>query len=1017
MRRSLLTVLGSLGILLAASDPSDAAPTIEPVQLLTPAVRDSATAAGMSTLPILSGDGRFLLFFSTAANLVSPTDARGVRQAYLRDLRDGSVRRVSVNADGVGGDEEALDGFVSDEGRWVAFASAATNLLPGDENVSADIFLRDMQTGEIRWVTKSVSGGSADAESSVLAMTGDGRYVAFSSDATDLVVGDTNGVKDVFVFDRTTSTVRRVSEPSLREGSAGVSDALALSEDGQTVVFGSDATNLAPGIEDGAVVHRSNLFYQRPVPGPTRMLDVFPRGLTVALQATILAFDLSADGRFLVTLVQFSSTQGATNGYYRVDLDTGKIDAIPGRVFLDTPNVSLFGVGPRISGDGRLLAYEAFADVRDPETDLRPVVYGWDADTGVVTRLSSAGWVEIPGPDGSAATVSEGPWGELMGMSRDGRYIVFLGGTTNDAPGTARSQVMMSDRTTGEMRRLSRNGGSAPREAQTLLGVSLSIDGQQVAFESMSADWVEADYNEDWDVFWYDWEDDRLRAASLHGEGLPSATGFGASLLGPFALSADGNRVVFSSLSSQLVAEDRNRRSDVFVRDIAAGTNLAASLALGGGSTGNGSSRFPVMSSDGRWVTFVSDAPDLVAGDTNHLDDVFVRDLTSGVTTLVSRQQNGAQAPGPSSTFLASADAAWIVFGTTAADLDGQVAERFLLFDRAQNLVRPVGTNVFARTGPNPRQARAGLSPDGQWLVYYGPGSTRAGIHGWNRDTGEVRWLLPPDASPGTSAAAQDTICRFSSNGRYAVILARASVGSRLYLYDFQDAVSTQAVAVAAMGVVSDDGRRLAYLSASTATSPVAQVRLLDRSTGVDRLISAGPDGMPGNNSSIDPWISPDGRFVVFSSRASNLVLGDHNEFSDVFVYDLEAETVVRVGGNGPTTGPIQSLGGRTVVVESSASDFTNNDFNGNKDLFLVRLPGAESGFRVTSISRGSGGEVRLVWPAKTNGVYRVQASDQLPARWTDLPIAVQVTDGQGTAVDQSSAERPQRYYRVQEMP
>lgn len=995
--------------LLAADIP------LGPVQLMTPALRPSATAAGMSSLPILSGDGRFLLFFSTAANLMSPPDLRGVRQAYVRNLTDGSVRLASANAAGVGGNDVASDGFLSHDGRWVAFASAASDLVSGDDNEATDIFLRDLQSGEIQLVTRSVLGGSADAESSLLALTADGRYLAFSSYASDLAPGDTNGLADVFLFDRTTSSIRRISEPGLPNGTTGPSDGLEVSEDGQTAVFGSDATNLASPITDGPVSHRSNLYFQRPSPGPTRMLDVFPRGMTSALNATILRYGLSADGRYVAALVQFGSGQGATNGYYRVDLDTGKVDAIPGRVFLDRPEVALSGAGPLINSNGRWVVYEAFVDALDPETPLRPVVFGWDADTGSMTRLSSAGWVETPGPDGVGTVTTEGPWGELLGMSADGGYVAFLGGTTNDAPGAIRGQIMIRDRATGELRRLSRSTQGDPIGVEPfILGVSMSTNGHRVAFESMSTELAADDFNDDWDVFWYDWDSDVLRPGSVTGEGLQSQTGFGSSLLGTVAASENGERLAFASLSSQLTLGDGNRQLDVFVHDTSTGSNRLASVAGDGSSTGNGASRFPVLSRDGRWVAFVSDASDLVAGDTNHFDDVFLRDLETGVTTLVSRQEDGSQAIGPSRTFLASADAAWIVFATTAANLQGVVAERYLMFDRARNQIRPVATNANASTGPVPRQARAGLSPDGQWLVYYGFGTSRSGVYGWNRDSGEIRWLLPPDASPGTSAAGQDSICRFSGNGRYAVILARGSVGSRLFLYDFQTAVSTQVVASAAVGTVSDDGQRLVYLSVPAGSPPAAQVRVLDRATGVDRMLSVSPEGQPGDDSSAEPAMTPDGRYVVFSSRASNLVPGDDNEFSDVFLYDLVSDKVTRVGGDGPTTGPVLSLNARTLAFESYSGHFVANDFNANQDLFRVRLPDSESGFRVTSILRTASGEIRLTWPAQADQVYKVQGSDQLlPAGWTDLPITVESGNGQATAVDRPSSERGQRFYRV----
>ena len=157
------------------------------------------------------------------------------------------IQRVSVASSGVQGNGRSCCPSISADGRFVAFASEASNLVPGDTNGAWDVFVYDRQTGEITRVSVASDGAQGNGDSGGPAISADGRFVAFYSSASNLVPGDTNGVEDVFVHDRLTGQTTRVSVAS--DGAQGndLSWQPSISADGRFVAFASRASNLVPG--------------------------------------------------------------------------------------------------------------------------------------------------------------------------------------------------------------------------------------------------------------------------------------------------------------------------------------------------------------------------------------------------------------------------------------------------------------------------------------------------------------------------------------------------------------------------------------------------------------------------------------------------------------------------------------------------------------------------------------------------------------------------------------------------
>ncbi len=203
----------------------------------------------------ISADGRFVAFQNSMPNLVSHENTTWGSEILVHDRVTGTTERVSMSSAGEEADNYSFDPAISADGRFVAFQSWATNLVPGDTNDATDIYVHDRATGTTERVSVSSSGGQGDDASFATTISADGRFVAFVSSATNLIPGDSNGKWDVFVRDRVNGTTERVSVAS--DGTEGNDDsgvtevAPSISADGRFVAFRSVATNLVSNDVNG----------------------------------------------------------------------------------------------------------------------------------------------------------------------------------------------------------------------------------------------------------------------------------------------------------------------------------------------------------------------------------------------------------------------------------------------------------------------------------------------------------------------------------------------------------------------------------------------------------------------------------------------------------------------------------------------------------------------------------------------------------------------------------------------
>ena len=412
-------------------------------------------------------------------------------------------------------------------------------------------------------------------------------------------------------------------------------------------------------------------------------------------------------------------------------------------------------------------------------------------------------------------------------------------------------------------------------------------DGRRVAFDSDATNLVAGDTNGCTDVFVRELAAGRTVRASVDSAG---AEGNGAS--SACVLSADGRWVAFQSLATSLVAGDTNLASDVFVHDLVLGTTLRASVDANG-IQGFGDSVAPALSADGRCVAFASRAQ-LVAADMNGNWDVYVRDLSSGTIVWASVGLGGAQPGGDSTRPALSADGRWVAFESSAAALvAGDTNQKLDVFVRdlatgttVRASVDSAGSQVFGDS------RRPALSADGRCVGFESSAATLVA-----GDTNNAYDVFVRDLPLGTTA--------------------RASVDSQ----------GIEGGSFSGWTSLSADGRFVCFSSAwggfdANDTNLAWDVFLHDRASGATWLLSADAGGAPGNDHSQGGVLTPDARFATFASAASNLDPNDLNQTWDVFLRDRELASLAFCFGDATqaTLCPCANVGANGRGCENSAA-------------------------------------------------------------------------------------------------
>ena len=385
--------------------------------------------SGNSLSPKISANGRHVVFVSAANNLVE-SDTNNELDVFVHDRDTGMTERVSVSSSGDQANRSSFESSISANGRIVAFTSAARNLVVGDTNNKSDIFVHDRNTGITERVSVSSVDNQSDQHSRFPAVSADGRFVAFVSGASNLVAGDTNNVDDIFVHDRNTRITERVSVSSIDNQGNQHSRFPTVSVDGHFVTFVSGASNLVAGDTNNV----DDIFVRQRNTGETERVS------------------LSSDG-----------DQGNRGSRY-----------------------------PSMNSEGRFVVFSSFArNLAIDVTNFGENIFVHDRNTGITERVS----VSTSGIEGNAN--SESPT-----ISADGRFVTFLSLAKNLVTSDTNDKwdAFVHDRYTGTTKRVSVSSAGDQINIASFQP-SISADGRFVAFRSEASTLVAGDTNHSSDVF------------------------------------------------------------------------------------------------------------------------------------------------------------------------------------------------------------------------------------------------------------------------------------------------------------------------------------------------------------------------------------------------------------------------------------------------------------------------------------------------------------------------------------
>ncbi len=344
---------------------------------------DGIQADGHSDNPAASADGRYVVFSSYAENL-APNDNNRSSDVFVFDRVTGETKRVSISTAGVEGNRDSTNPAISADGRFVAFESGADNLVTGDNNGTNDIFLHDLQTGITSRISVSAAGVEGDQSSYTPSVSADGRYIAFASYAENLVAGDSNGNEDIIVHDRLTGINEIASKASDGTQSSSYSENPAISSDGNFVAFHSNSRLVSSDSNNNRDIYVHNRLTHT-----TELISVSVNGSagngqsydpTISANGRYVAFESSAS----------DLVSGDTNGYYDIfirDRTTGTTERVSVSTLPVENNYGSYNSS--ISSDGRYVAFESGADnLITGDTNSNTDIFVRDRQTGELARVS-----------------------------------------------------------------------------------------------------------------------------------------------------------------------------------------------------------------------------------------------------------------------------------------------------------------------------------------------------------------------------------------------------------------------------------------------------------------------------------------------------------------------------------------------------------------------------------------------------------------------------------------------------
>lgn len=930
--------------------------------------RNPSDNAGRSYQPAISNSGRYVAFTSTSSFEVGivDTNERPDIFVYDHDSKWTEIVRPTINGQQVEPNGESGNPTLSADGRYVAFVSNATNLVsPALAEAKFNVYVYDRFSREIELVSNGINGVPADNDSQLPSISGDGLFIAYQSDATNLVLNDSNGKRDVFLFDVLTKTTRRISINS--DGVQGNQDSQfpAMSQDGKTIVFSSYADNLF-SVDFNST---SDIFFANRISGELTVAGGGNWNGTADVPA------VNADGSQVFFQLDGNNFFGETSifadrndyqdlvGYNRTTDQRSVISYFPSStvsvssstfvgnrgVATITGNVnvgnSFFGgnsVGFDLGMEARSKGYNlmstkpelgegfeglgndkvgkdiidangiAFIESLSNEMGFPPVHVQSIGSKGIdrgnpdlETTADQLGFARVS-PDIGAV---ESRFGNVQGSvyidrnlngKRDEGELGLMAATiyldknkdnkmqadepdTNTGkdlpntqfdetgtfslrlqnPGIGRYRVSAPDNWFVSQPPLVRIvDGTVQGDVGTMSEVSMDRTGRFVAFSSISAFGFADNFRQE-DIFVYDQNNDSLERITN------DAPSFQPNI------SQDGRYVVFTSVSDRHASikevNENGNISDIYLYDRVQKTTTQITRAFGDREASGfyaaalGDSRHAAVSENGQYIVFESDAPNLVADDSNNVTDVFLWEKSTSRIRRISEWFDG-QGDGRSIKPSISADGSIIAFSSFAenlADFDFNRSEDVFLYHRVLNRLDSPSLKVF---DSRPFYSFSPvLSADGTTLAF----TTNANLLA--RDDLDIDFeILFYDITSFSPISFDD------STRRYSRMNIKDSSGNRLSnLGDWGRSLSENGQYIvfnSNYDLVGNDG------------NSKSDIFIYDRTTESVRLMSRSDEGSVGNEDSILAAISGNGQTVAFSSFSNNLVADDSNRSVDVFI-------------------------------------------------------------------------------------------------------------------------------------
>lgn len=423
--------------------------------------------------------------YDDAGNLSTPLSVNiTTLEAYDFDSK---VIRASVNAQGIEANSGNIRPSISADGRFVVFESDADNLCDNDTNNSSDIFLFDRNTGETRCISLTANGVTGNASSQSAAISADGRYIVFASEASDLIENDNNNNTDVYLYDRTTNSIELISTGLNGAMANNYCGSPSISGDGHYIAFASAATNLVENDNNG----KEDIFVKDRKNGAITMISYQPNGNQIAGTATNPV--ISANGLYAAYEVYVNYI----NSIYVYDITNKATELVTKRY--DDASTPYVGYNSSISADGRYIAfYSAYNGLVENDNNGTDDIFVYDRVNDTMQLVSV-----------SSSEAQGNKYSMYPAISADGNLVAFKSLASNlvDGDTVGCIDVFVRDLVKGTTERISVSESGAEGDSDSSFeewAPAISAGGQYIAYDSAASNLVGSDNNGEVDIFVYD---------------------------------------------------------------------------------------------------------------------------------------------------------------------------------------------------------------------------------------------------------------------------------------------------------------------------------------------------------------------------------------------------------------------------------------------------------------------------------------------------------------------------------